>query len=118
MSDEKSEFVIYVCFQMGEESDQRTSLLVTSTHKAIDEWKTARRTAVSKQEGKSEKEVEVSDQVETELNAEPETEPEQKEMSKPSDQLADLMVKFHESISSFQPLITFGTAVMPMVKVL
>ena len=108
MRAEKQHFVLYVCFKTDQEDEIFRSLAVISDQAEVENWKKEKRDSVSA-DGKSDPDAEEFVSTVSEEESE-------KYSEDPSIEFTKLMGRFHETMSSYRPLVEIGMIIMPTLR--
>ena len=108
MSHETQPFVLYMCFETDQEDQVCRSLAIRPNREGVEEWKKQNRdTDSSRAKALLTPEELASDALEAEKEEFPQD---------PSLELSNLMTRFHETMSSYRPLVGLGMAIMPTFR--
>ena len=108
MAEKEPPFVLYMCFETDHEHDICRSLAVVSGRSDVEKWKTRQRDIELNND-----ESNVSDQ-EADSSNSPESDDDGAQ--RPFVELAQLMSRFRETMSSYRPLVEFGMMIMPTLR--
>ena len=108
MGEERQDFVLYMCFETDQDDGIPQSMAIVSDQSGIEKWKSEQRTTGSLEDNSG-----TDDEVLESSTSEALSE---KLVEDPSNELSKLMTRFHETMSSYRPLVRFGMRFMPTMR--